>query len=160
VSSFIFIPVFDEVSLSILCLYQLISVCLLFSSLFFFFFKASSYVAEVVLELLISLLLAPDCWDYSTPPNLACFHPFFFLPCKFGFVFFLFKKTFKKIFKFTYVYECSIYMREESVRSITDGYEPPCECWELNSGPLEGQAVLLTAEPSLQPRSCFLILRL
>ena len=34
---------------------------------------------------------------------------------------------------------------------ITDGSEPPCGCWELNTGPLEEQAVLLTAEPSLQP---------
>ena len=34
---------------------------------------------------------------------------------------------------------------------ITDGCEPPCGCWELNSGPLEEQSVLLTAEPSLQP---------
>jgi hypothetical protein len=34
---------------------------------------------------------------------------------------------------------------------ITDGCEPPCGCWELNSGPLEEQSVLLTSEPSLQP---------
>ena len=35
---------------------------------------------------------------------------------------------------------------------ITDGCEPPsCGCWELNSGPLEEQAMLLTTEPSLQP---------
>ena len=34
---------------------------------------------------------------------------------------------------------------------ITDGCEPPCSCWELNSGPLEEQSVLLTAEPSHQP---------
>ena len=34
---------------------------------------------------------------------------------------------------------------------LTDGCEPPCDCWELNSGPLEEQSVLLTAEPSLQP---------
>ena len=27
---------------------------------------------------------------------------------------------------------------------------PPCSCWELNSGPLEEQPVLLTSEPSLQ----------
>jgi hypothetical protein len=33
---------------------------------------------------------------------------------------------------------------------ITDGCEPPCGCWDLNSGPLEEQSVLLTAEPSLQ----------
>jgi hypothetical protein len=25
---------------------------------------------------------------------------------------------------------------------ITDGCEPPCGCWELNSGPLEEQSVL------------------
>jgi hypothetical protein len=34
---------------------------------------------------------------------------------------------------------------------ITDGCEPPCGCWELNSGPLEEQSMLLPAEPSLQP---------
>ena len=34
---------------------------------------------------------------------------------------------------------------------ITDGCEPPCGCRELNSGPLEEQAMLLTTEPSLQP---------
>jgi hypothetical protein len=34
---------------------------------------------------------------------------------------------------------------------ITDGCEPPYGCWELNSGPLEEQSVLLTAEPSLHP---------
>ncbi|CAO2580696.1 hypothetical protein LEMLEM_LOCUS1572, partial [Lemmus lemmus] len=33
---------------------------------------------------------------------------------------------------------------------ITDGCESPCGCWELNSGPLEEQAMLLTAEPSPQ----------
>jgi hypothetical protein len=27
-----------------------------------------------------------------------------------------------------------------------------CGCWELNSGPLEEQSMLLPAEPSLQPR--------
>jgi hypothetical protein len=31
---------------------------------------------------------------------------------------------------------------------ITDGCEPPCGCWELNSGPLEEQSVLLTGELS------------
>ena len=35
---------------------------------------------------------------------------------------------------------------------ISDGCEPPCGCLELNSGPLEELAMLLTAEPSLQPR--------
>ena len=34
---------------------------------------------------------------------------------------------------------------------ITDGCELPCGRWELNPGPLEEQAVLLTTELSLQP---------
>ena len=39
---------------------------------------------------------------------------------------------------------------------ITDGCEPPCGCWGLNSGPLEEQPVLLTAESSLQPSAMIL----
>jgi hypothetical protein len=39
---------------------------------------------------------------------------------------------------------------------ITDGCEPPCGFWDLNSGPLEEQSVLLTAEPSLQSPVAFL----
>jgi hypothetical protein len=50
----------------------------------------------------------------------------------------------------------------EGVRSsengVTDGCELPCECWELNSGPLEELLVLLTAEVSLQPLwVCFVL---
>jgi hypothetical protein len=33
---------------------------------------------------------------------------------------------------------------------VTDGCEPPCDCCELNPGPLEEQPGLSTAEPSLQ----------
>jgi hypothetical protein len=33
---------------------------------------------------------------------------------------------------------------------ITDDCEPLCGCWELNSGPLEEQSVVLITEPSLQ----------
>jgi hypothetical protein len=40
---------------------------------------------------------------------------------------------------------------------ITNGCEPPCGCWELNSGPQEEQLVLLTTEPSLQPKVRFLM---
>jgi hypothetical protein len=32
---------------------------------------------------------------------------------------------------------------------MTDGCDPPCGCWDLNSGPLEEQSVLLTTEPDL-----------
>jgi len=38
----------------------------------------------------------------------------------------------------------------EDIRSLTDGCEPPSDCWELNSAPMEGQPVFLTTEPSLQ----------
>jgi hypothetical protein len=41
-------------------------------------------------------------------------------------------------------------LKRASVSPI-GGCEPPCGCWELNSGPSEEQPVLLTAEPSLQP---------
>ena len=44
-------------------------------------------------------------------------------------------------------------MIKEGIRShYLDGCEPQCDFWELNSGPLEDRLVLLTTEPSLQPR--------
>lgn len=47
----------------------------------------------------------------------------------------------------------------EGVRSpetgMTDSYELPCGCWELNPGPLEEQPVVLTTEPSLSLTSDF-----
>jgi hypothetical protein len=43
--------------------------------------------------------------------------------------------------------------KREGIRPHTDGCEPPCGCWELNSGPLVEQPMLLTTEPSLQPSS-------
>jgi uncharacterized radical SAM superfamily protein len=41
--------------------------------------------------------------------------------------------------------------RREASDPITAGCEPPCGCWELNSGCLEKQSVLLSAKPSIQP---------
>jgi hypothetical protein len=38
---------------------------------------------------------------------------------------------------------------------VADINEPPCGCWEMNSGLLEEQPVLLTTEPSLQPDTLF-----
>jgi hypothetical protein len=67
---------------------------------------------------------------------------------------------------FVYAYENSVYMyacmTEKSIRQkreldlIIDGCEPPHGCWELNSGPLDEQPVLLTTEPSLQPKQLVL----
>jgi hypothetical protein len=51
----------------------------------------------------------------------------------------VFKKK-KEIYLF-YVYQ------ERAPDPITVGCEPPWGCWELNSGPLEEQPVLLIAEP-------------
>jgi hypothetical protein len=47
-------------------------------------------------------------------------------------------------------YHCLQTYQKVALDPITDGCEPPCGCWELNSGLLEEQSVLLTAEPSLQ----------
>jgi hypothetical protein len=41
--------------------------------------------------------------------------------------------------------------QKRALDPITDGCEPPCGFWELNSGPLDEQSGLLTAEPSLEP---------
>lgn len=47
---------------------------------------------------------------------------------------------------------CAPACQERASDPVTDGCEPPCGCWELNSETLEEQPVLLTAEPSLQPQ--------
>lgn len=43
--------------------------------------------------------------------------------------------------------------QEKASNSTTDGREPPCCCWDLNSGTREEQPMFFTAKPSLQP-SC------
>jgi hypothetical protein len=45
--------------------------------------------------------------------------------------------------------------RRRALDLIMDGCEPPCGCWDLNSGPSEEQSVLPTAEPLLQPKKTF-----
>ena len=49
---------------------------------------------------------------------------------------------------------CSCFQTHQKKASdpTTDSCEPPCGCWELNSVPLEEESVLLTTEPSLQPK--------
>ena len=69
---------------------------------------------------------------------------------------YLIEITFLNIYLFIcYVYNvlslCMPAGQKKAPDIITDGFEPPCDCWELNLGPLEEQAMLLTAEPFLQP---------
>jgi hypothetical protein len=59
--------------------------------------------------------------------------------------------NFKKDFiYFMYEYTVAVFRHQKKASDpITDGCEPPCGCWDLNSGLLEEQSVLLTTEPSL-----------
>jgi hypothetical protein len=52
---------------------------------------------------------------------------------------------------YKYILNCLQTQQKRISDLITDGCEPPCGCWELNSGPLEDQSVFLPTEPSLQP---------
>ena len=62
-----------------------------------------------------------------------------------------FKHFFLKIYLFIWVHCSCLQMHQKRASDpITNGYEPPCGCWELNLGPLEEQPVLLTLELSLQ----------
>ncbi|KAM7323220.1 hypothetical protein ACRRTK_017326 [Alexandromys fortis] len=78
-----------------------------------------------------NLLQLPECSNYNKLP-------FFFL----------------KIYYLSSI-QCFVACMSEhqkwSLDLITDGCEPPCGYWELNSESLEEQPVLLTTEPSLQP---------
>jgi len=51
---------------------------------------------------------------------------------------------------------CTTAFQKRAPDPFTDGCGPPCGCWELNSGPLEEQPVLLTTEPSLSPKKTVL----
>lgn len=60
-------------------------------------------------------------------------------------------------FAYLFPHECiwawSTWRSEEGVRSlgtrVIDGWEPPCECWKSNPGPLQEQGMLLPTESSL-----------
>jgi hypothetical protein len=65
------------------------------------------------------------------------------------FFFFLNKYMYilKKRFIYYYMYvHCSCLQTHQKRESdlVTDGCEPPCGCWDLNSGPSEEQSGALT----------------
>jgi hypothetical protein len=59
------------------------------------------------------------------------------------------------LFIYSVLPTCTPAHQKRASDPITDGCEPQCGYWELNSGPLEEQSVLSTAEPSLQPQHLF-----
>jgi hypothetical protein len=71
----------------------------------------------------------------------------------FGFAFFevFFFFFFFRFIHFMYVNTLTLQIHQKRASDpISDGCEPPCGCWNLNSEPLEEQSVFLTTEPSLQ----------
>jgi hypothetical protein len=67
----------------------------------------------------------------------------------------------KKWFYLFHVYEYNVCLQTYQKRAldpIADGYESSYDCWELNSGPLEEQWVLLNNEPILCLSSGFFFL--
>ena len=51
------------------------------------------------------------------------------------------KKRFTYSMYMSALFVCILAGQKRAPDAITDGCEPPCGCWELNSGPLEEQAV-------------------
>jgi hypothetical protein len=53
---------------------------------------------------------------------------------------------FKDLFYYYMLVHCSCLQTHQKRESdpVTDGCEPPCGCWDLNSGPLEEQSGALT----------------
>ena len=81
-----------------------------------------------------------------------------FLPLSFSTFLFLFfkKRCFLKNYLFIVcIWVCSSCLQTHQKRALDPITKPPCGCWELNSGPLVEQSVLLTTEPSLQPLCYF-----
>ena len=119
-------------------------VCFLFSVVVFDFVSQGFAVALAVLELALDqavleliefcLLLPPECMYQHC--LVSVMRLFFF-------------------FKVYFMYESTLSFSSDTQKRaselITDGCELPCGCRELNSGLLEEQSVLVTAEPSLQP---------
>jgi hypothetical protein len=90
------------------------------------------------------------CWELNSDPLeeqsvLLTFEPSL-QPIIFYFYFLHFSIHF-----YVYEYTVTVFKHQKRVLDpITDGSEPLCVFWELNSGPLEEQPVPLFSDPSLQ----------
>ena len=65
------------------------------------------------------------------------------------FIYFIFYRTYFFIVIIITVHCSCLHTHQKRASDhITDGSEPPYGCWELNSGPLEAQSVLISAPAS------------
>jgi hypothetical protein len=122
----------------------------------------SSHIVSVFLSLILEFMQVWNPgwhWIQNLPAKYVppCLGPYFYIEV-FYFIFlflFFYLFIFKILFIYFYLYEYTVVVFrhtpvEYASAPITDGCEPPCGCWELNSGPMREQSVLLASEPSLQ----------
>jgi hypothetical protein len=146
--------------------------CCLFSCGYFSISEPSVYPIDLCIcfcaRLLLCLLLWPcsvswnRVWSYLLQNSL--FLGWLWLALVFCVSmwisrFFSFSFFFLKIYLFILCIwvHCSCLQTHQKRASdfFIDGCESPGGCWNLNSGPLEEQSVLLTTEPSHQPKIFF-----
>jgi hypothetical protein len=76
------------------------------------------------------------------------------------FVFFSYWLSFLFLFFLRFIYLLYVSIHCSCLQTLqkraSDGCEPPCGRCDLNLGPSKEQSVLLTTEPPLQPKFCFL----
>jgi hypothetical protein len=90
---------------------------------------------------------------YERDAQRLCFWASIALFCQFSYrVHFSFFFSCKDLFNvYEYDYSCLWRNQKRALDPITDGCKPPRGCWDLNSGPLEEQSVLLTTGLPCQP---------
>jgi hypothetical protein len=117
---------------------------------------ATHYVAQAGLELTCFFLFGAgvESVQHHAWSMVAFVFVFFFFNYKvFKCPLLLCFPLFKRFTYLFYLYEYTVairHTRRGQSDTITDGCKLPCDCWELNSGPLEEQPVLLPTESSLQ----------
>lgn len=112
----------------------------------FHIYPSSLYPRVSCPQVLGTLPCLPVCLSVYLSTYLTLYLFVYFLP-------------FKVYLFYFYVYDCFAYISthvwrsEEGIRSpeteVTGGCEPPCRCWEPNSGPLQEQQMHLTAKHAM-----------
>jgi hypothetical protein len=108
------------------------------------------WVYTVAVQMVVSLHVDVGNWIFrisAQSGQLHCLSPCLLPP--------------KDVFIITHKYTVAIFRCTRRGRQIsfTGGCEPPCSCWDLNSGPSQEQSVLLPAEPSRQPLKYLIFLK-